>query len=110
MPTKILNRHSSQGERVADVQVMRLKPYCCISNRTGQRLQLLQWQSASCAQFYDDEAGGGTAVRDSVRGLPRAEAASRGPPSMSAAIRDSSVDWTSCMDLPAGRISADPEL
>ena len=85
------------------MQVMRMQPFCSISNRTGLGLQLLQWQPSLCAQHYDDQAGGGTAVQNSIRGLPRAQGrSSLGPLSMGNATKDSSVDWTSCMELPAG--------
>lgn len=41
-------------------------------------------------------------VRDAVRGMPHAASSSRGPPSLSNAIKDSNVDWTSVVNLSAG--------
>ena len=83
-------------------QVMRLESHCVVSNRTGIPLQLMQWRSDALWETFDDKAGGGTLVKDSKGGLPRATSQTPAQPGFKAAVNDPAVDWTSYIDLPPG--------
>lgn len=88
---------------------MRLESYCVVSNRTGIPFQLMQWQANTARQTFDDNAGGCTVLSDCKEGLPKRKAETPLQPGLKAAIQDPSIDWTSCLDLPAGG-SSYPEL
>ena len=80
------------------VQVLRLEPRCVISNRTGTPLQVMQYSAASKVQRLGGKASG---VQPSQGQQPP-----RTPPGLKGVVADPNQDWTSCMEVPVGMMTA----
>ncbi|KAK9864527.1 hypothetical protein WJX84_002714 [Apatococcus fuscideae] len=79
--------------------VLRLESHVILSNRTGVPLQVMQYSSAATMQPLSQAAIGVEPA--SGPGLPRGQPGQNYPPGLKGAIVDQSVDWTTCMELPA---------
>ena len=73
-----------------------------MSNRTGVPLQVMQYTSEATMQPLGQAAIGVEPATGP--GLPRGQPGQHFPPGLKGAIVDQSVDWTTCMELPAGEL------
>lgn len=80
------------------LQVLRLEPHCVISNRTGVPLQIMHHSPSNRLQRLGGKALG---VQPS-----RSQQPHQAPPGLKGVVADPRQDWTSCIDVPAGAITA----
>ena len=92
----------SDGAEGSFLQVLRLESHVILSNRTGVPLQVMQYSSAATMQPLSQAAIGVEPATGP--GLPRGQPGQNYPPGLKGAIVDQSVDWTTCMELPAGML------
>ena len=80
--------------------MLRLESHAIMSNRTGIPLQVMQYTSEATMQPLGQAAIGVEPATGP--GLPKGQPGQHFPPGLKGAIVDQSVDWTTCMELPAG--------
>ena len=93
------DRFVSHSEALLSAWILSFPPWGCAAQPSTIARQVIADVLAGLCR-----AGGGTMVSGSTRGgLPRASPQTPPQPGLRAAIRDPTVDWTSCMDLPPGQ-------
>ena len=99
---RVRTDNAADSAENAVVQVLRLESHVILSNRTGVPLQVMQYSSAATMQPLSQAAIGVEPATGP--GLPRGQPGQNYPPGLKGAIVDQSVDWTTCMELPAGKL------
>ncbi|KAK9819963.1 hypothetical protein WJX72_004515 [[Myrmecia] bisecta] len=99
---EVVARLDMAGGNFERTLALRLEPHIVISNCTGIPLQLMQYRSDYVTETLSEKARGVQPA--SGTGLPRATGQQGQPPGLKSVSSDPSVDWTSCMDLPAGAV------